>query len=190
MKFAVAPVHTSSLPYQFSIVEGGEFPANSRYGSIERSKFCLLGAVGEEENGKKIMGSRAMENRSKTMEDMNRITSSRSREMSSRSRVMEMKILEMKSHQKMKGKEEETSSKEEEEQSSKEEEEKKVVDRSNSKRVTGKRRMRGSKEKEKRCTKKEEKKINNMEVNTIDIVNQHKMGQRTAMIRRILIVMM
>ena len=51
MKFAVAPVHTSSLPYQFNIVEGGEFPANSHYGSIERSKFCLLGIVGEEENG-------------------------------------------------------------------------------------------------------------------------------------------
>ena len=51
MKFAVAPVHTSSLPYQFRIVEGGEFPANSRYGSIERSKFCLLAIVGEEENG-------------------------------------------------------------------------------------------------------------------------------------------
>ena len=51
MKFAVAPVHTSSLPYQFSIVEGGEFPTNSRYGSIERSKFCLLGIVGEEKNG-------------------------------------------------------------------------------------------------------------------------------------------
>ena len=52
MKFAVAPVHTSSLPYQFSIVEGGEFPANSRYGSIERSKFCLLCIVGEETGGK------------------------------------------------------------------------------------------------------------------------------------------
>ena len=52
MKFAVAPVHTSSLPYQFNIVEGGEFPANSRYGSIERSKFCLLGAVAEETGGK------------------------------------------------------------------------------------------------------------------------------------------
>ena len=52
MKFAVAPVHTSSLPYQFSIVEGGEFPANSRYGSIKRSKFCLLGAVAEETGGK------------------------------------------------------------------------------------------------------------------------------------------
>ena len=50
LKFAVAPVHTSSLPYQFNIVEGGEFPANSRYGSIERSKFCLLGIVGEEKN--------------------------------------------------------------------------------------------------------------------------------------------
>ena len=45
LKFVVAPVHTSSLPYQFSIVEGGEFPANSRYGSIERSKFCLLTVV-------------------------------------------------------------------------------------------------------------------------------------------------
>ena len=52
LKFAVAPVHTSSLPYQFNIVEGGEFPANSRYGSIERSKFCLLCIVGEEKNGR------------------------------------------------------------------------------------------------------------------------------------------
>ena len=52
LKFAVAPVHTSSLPYRFNIVEGGEFPANSRYGSIERSKFCLLGIVGEETGGK------------------------------------------------------------------------------------------------------------------------------------------
>ena len=51
LKFVVAPVHTSSLPYQFSVVEGGEFPVNSRYGSIERSKFCLLGIVGEEKNG-------------------------------------------------------------------------------------------------------------------------------------------
>ena len=51
LKFAVAPVHTSSLPYQFNKVKGGEFPANSRYGSIERSKFCLLCIVGEEKNG-------------------------------------------------------------------------------------------------------------------------------------------
>ena len=51
LKFVVAPVHTSSLPYQFCIVEGGEFPANGRYGSIERSKFCLLGAVAKEKNG-------------------------------------------------------------------------------------------------------------------------------------------
>ena len=51
LKFAVAPVHTSSLPYHFSIVEGGEFPANSRYGSIERSKFCLVGMVAKEKNG-------------------------------------------------------------------------------------------------------------------------------------------
>ena len=49
LKFAVAPVHTASLPYQFSLIEGGEFPADKRYGSIERSKFCLLAIVGEEE---------------------------------------------------------------------------------------------------------------------------------------------
>ncbi|XP_019854802.1 PREDICTED: uncharacterized protein LOC109583779 [Amphimedon queenslandica] len=53
LKFAVAPVHTASLPYQFSLIEGGEFPAYQRYGWIERSKFCLLAIVGkeDEENG-------------------------------------------------------------------------------------------------------------------------------------------
>ena len=49
LKFAVAPVHTASIPYQFSIIEGGEFPPYQRYGSIERSKFCQLAIVGEEE---------------------------------------------------------------------------------------------------------------------------------------------
>ncbi|XP_019852958.1 PREDICTED: uncharacterized protein LOC109582596 [Amphimedon queenslandica] len=49
LRFAVAPVHTASLPYQFSLIEGGEFPAYQRYGSIERSKFCQLAIVGEEE---------------------------------------------------------------------------------------------------------------------------------------------
>uniref|UniRef100_A0A1X7USF9 CARD domain-containing protein n=1 Tax=Amphimedon queenslandica TaxID=400682 RepID=A0A1X7USF9_AMPQE len=49
LKFAVAPVHTASLPYQFSLIEGGEFPAYQRYGYIERSKFCQLAIVGEEE---------------------------------------------------------------------------------------------------------------------------------------------
>ncbi|XP_019863935.1 PREDICTED: uncharacterized protein LOC109593171 [Amphimedon queenslandica] len=49
LKFAVAPVHTASLPYQFSLIEGGEFPAYQRYGWIERSKFCQLAIVGEEE---------------------------------------------------------------------------------------------------------------------------------------------
>ncbi|XP_019859994.1 PREDICTED: uncharacterized protein LOC105314950 [Amphimedon queenslandica] len=51
LKFAVAPVHTASLPYQFSLIEGGEFPAYQRYGWIERSKFCQLAIVGEEEEG-------------------------------------------------------------------------------------------------------------------------------------------
>ena len=58
MKFAVAPVHTSSLPYQFNIVEGGEFPANSRYGSIERSKFCLFAVLGTEDNGSESNGEK------------------------------------------------------------------------------------------------------------------------------------
>ncbi|XP_019852559.1 PREDICTED: uncharacterized protein LOC109582331 [Amphimedon queenslandica] len=49
LKFAFAPVHTASLPYQFSLIEGGEFPAYQRYGWIERSKFCQLAIVGEEE---------------------------------------------------------------------------------------------------------------------------------------------
>uniref|UniRef100_A0A1X7TK34 Death domain-containing protein n=1 Tax=Amphimedon queenslandica TaxID=400682 RepID=A0A1X7TK34_AMPQE len=35
LKFAVAPVHTASLPYQFSLIEGGEFPAYQRYRWIE-----------------------------------------------------------------------------------------------------------------------------------------------------------
>ena len=53
LKFAVAPVHTASLPYQFSLIEGGEFPAYQRYGSIERSEFCCVTtvAIEEEENG-------------------------------------------------------------------------------------------------------------------------------------------
>ena len=48
LKFAIAPVSTPSLPYQFSIVEGGEFSSNSGYGSIQRNKFCLVCILGEE----------------------------------------------------------------------------------------------------------------------------------------------
>ena len=62
MKFAVAPVHTSSLPYQFNIVKGGEFPANSRYGSIERSKFCLFAVLGTENNGSEGNGEEDQNN--------------------------------------------------------------------------------------------------------------------------------
>ena len=46
LKFAIAPVDTPSLPYQFSIVEGGEFSSNSWYGSIERKEFCLVCILG------------------------------------------------------------------------------------------------------------------------------------------------
>ena len=48
LNFAIAPVNTPSLPYEFSPVEGGEFTVNSYYGSIYRSKFCLVGIVAED----------------------------------------------------------------------------------------------------------------------------------------------
>ena len=48
LKFAIAPVNTPNLPYEFSPVEGGEFTVNSYYGSIYRSKFCLVGIVAED----------------------------------------------------------------------------------------------------------------------------------------------
>ena len=51
LKFAIAPVDTPSLPYQFSIVEGGEFSAGEWYGSINREKFCLVSIVGSLTNG-------------------------------------------------------------------------------------------------------------------------------------------
>ena len=50
LKFAIAPMSTPGLPYQFSIVEGGEFSSNSEYGFIERKEFsliCILAMVEE-----------------------------------------------------------------------------------------------------------------------------------------------
>ena len=41
LKFAIAPVNTHGLPYQFSLVDGGEF-TGSRYGSIDRKSFSLI----------------------------------------------------------------------------------------------------------------------------------------------------
>ena len=46
LKFAIAPVSTPSLPYHFSIVDGGEFSSNIWYGSIQRTKFCLVCILG------------------------------------------------------------------------------------------------------------------------------------------------
>ena len=46
LKFAIAPVSTPSLPYQFSIVEGGDFSSNGGYGFIERKDFCLVCILG------------------------------------------------------------------------------------------------------------------------------------------------
>ena len=48
LKFAIAPVNTPTLPYEFRAVEGGQFTINSYYGSIYRHKFCLVGVVGED----------------------------------------------------------------------------------------------------------------------------------------------
>ena len=46
LKFAIAPVSTPSLPYQFTLVEGGEFSSNGGYGFIERKDFCLVCILG------------------------------------------------------------------------------------------------------------------------------------------------
>ena len=46
LKFAIAPISTPNLPYQFSIVDEGEFKSGDWYGSINRYKFCLVSIVG------------------------------------------------------------------------------------------------------------------------------------------------
>uniref|UniRef100_A0A1X7UC80 Death domain-containing protein n=1 Tax=Amphimedon queenslandica TaxID=400682 RepID=A0A1X7UC80_AMPQE len=46
LKFAIAPMSTPSLPYQFKLVEGGEFSSNGGYGFIERKDFCLVCILG------------------------------------------------------------------------------------------------------------------------------------------------
>ena len=51
LKFAIAPVSTPSLPYEFSIVDGGDFSEGKWYGSINREKFCLVSIVGSLTNG-------------------------------------------------------------------------------------------------------------------------------------------
>ena len=47
LKFAIAPTSTPSLPYQFRIIEGGEFSSDSQYGSINHNNssclVCILG---------------------------------------------------------------------------------------------------------------------------------------------------
>ena len=48
LKFAIAPVSTPSLPYQFRIIEGGEFSSDSRYGSINHNNsLCLVCILGD-----------------------------------------------------------------------------------------------------------------------------------------------
>ena len=51
LKFAIAPMSTPSLPYEFSIVDGGDFSEGKWYGSINREKFCLVSIVGSLTDG-------------------------------------------------------------------------------------------------------------------------------------------
>ena len=43
LKFVRAPL--MEYPYQFSIVDGGSFSVDSRYGSIEREQFCIFAII-------------------------------------------------------------------------------------------------------------------------------------------------
>lgn len=52
LKFGIAPI-TSSLPYKFSIVDGGEFSEEAYYGSIYREKFSHVAIFGSLTNGEK-----------------------------------------------------------------------------------------------------------------------------------------
>uniref|UniRef100_A0A1X7TT68 Uncharacterized protein n=1 Tax=Amphimedon queenslandica TaxID=400682 RepID=A0A1X7TT68_AMPQE len=71
LKFAIAPVDTPSLPYQFSIVEGGEFSFNSGYGSIQRNKFCLVCILGEDSTNGDTEEGEEEENRQVTQQEEN-----------------------------------------------------------------------------------------------------------------------
>ena len=50
LKFAIASMSTHSLPYQFRIIEGGEFSSDSRYGSIQRKEFFSSVYTGGRDN--------------------------------------------------------------------------------------------------------------------------------------------
>ena len=47
LKFAIAPVNTPTLPYEFTPVEGGEFTINSYYGSLYRQEFSLVSIIAD-----------------------------------------------------------------------------------------------------------------------------------------------
>ena len=51
LKFAIAPTNAPHLPYQFSLLEEGEFDSDSCYGSICRYRFCLVCIVAEVTKG-------------------------------------------------------------------------------------------------------------------------------------------
>ena len=52
LSFITAPIDESVPPYKFEFIEGGKFSTDSQYGTIVRSKFCLMG-IGKMGNGGK-----------------------------------------------------------------------------------------------------------------------------------------
>ena len=47
--FVRAPLTSSTLPYEFTLLDGGQFYPRNRYGSISRDRFCALGVVAVED---------------------------------------------------------------------------------------------------------------------------------------------
>ena len=73
LKFAIAPVSTPSLPYQFRIIEGQEFRSDSQYGCItyggDLTLACILGLMGHQGGGGGGGGGEQQEEQSEGQEE-------------------------------------------------------------------------------------------------------------------------
>ena len=49
LHFVRASLTPSTLPYKFTLLDGGQFYAGNRYGSITRDHFCAVGIVAEQD---------------------------------------------------------------------------------------------------------------------------------------------
>ena len=49
LHFVRASLTPSTLPYKFTLLDGGQFYAGNRYGSITRGHFCAIGIVAEQD---------------------------------------------------------------------------------------------------------------------------------------------